>query len=41
MTEASRRRRITQGSTFEEQVGYSRAIVDDPWVFVAGTTGFD
>lgn len=32
---------ISQGSTFEEQVGYSRAIVDDPWVFVAGTTGFD
>ena len=35
------RRRISQGSTFEEQVGYSRAVVDDPWVFVAGTTGFD
>ncbi len=37
----SDRRQISQGSTFEEQVGYSRAIVDDPWVFVAGTTGFD
>lgn len=37
----SSRRRISQGSTFEEQVGYSRAVVDDPWVFVAGTTGFD
>jgi len=37
----SERTRISQGSTFEEQVGYSRAIVDDPWVFVAGTTGFD
>ena len=37
----SERRRISQGSTFEEQVGYSRAMVDDPWVFVAGTTGFD
>ena len=36
-----RRRRISQGSTFEEQVGYSRAVVDGRWVFVAGTTGFD
>lgn len=33
--------RISHGSTFEEQVGYSRAVVADPWVFVAGTTGFD
>ncbi|NND76075.1 MAG: RidA family protein [Ilumatobacter sp.] len=35
------RRRISQGSTFEQQVGYSRAVVDGRWVFVAGTTGFD
>jgi enamine deaminase RidA (YjgF/YER057c/UK114 family) len=35
------RRRISQGSTFEEQIGYSRAVVDGRWVFVAGTTGFD
>lgn len=35
------RRRISQGSTFEERVGYSRAVVDGRWVFVAGTTGFD
>ena len=35
------RTRVSQGSTFEEQVGYSRAIVDGRWVFVAGTTGFD
>lgn len=35
------RQRISQGSTFEEQVGYSRAVVDGRWVFVAGTTGFD
>lgn len=34
-------RRITTGSTFEKQVGYSRAIVCDGWVFVAGTTGYD
>lgn len=32
---------ISQGSTFEEQVGYSRAVVDGRWVFVSGTTGFD
>jgi len=35
------RKRISQGSPFEEKVGYSRAIVDGRWVFVAGTTGFD
>ncbi len=35
------RQRISQGSTFEEQASYSRAIVDGRWVFVAGTTGFD
>jgi enamine deaminase RidA (YjgF/YER057c/UK114 family) len=35
------RRRISQGSAFEEQIGYSRAVVDGRWVFVAGTTGFD
>ncbi len=35
------RERISQGSEFEESIGYSRAIVDGRWVFVAGTTGFD
>ena len=35
------RQHISQGSTFEELVGYSRAVVDGRWVFVAGTTGFD
>jgi enamine deaminase RidA (YjgF/YER057c/UK114 family) len=35
------RLRISSGSTFEEQIGYSRAIVQDNWVFVSGTTGFD
>ena len=35
------RRLISSGSTFEEQVGYSRAVADGEWVFVAGTTGFD
>ncbi len=32
---------ISQGSVFEEQIGYSRAVVDGRWVFVAGTTGYD
>ncbi len=36
-----RRRLISSGSTFEEQIGYSRAVVDGEWVFVSGTTGFD
>jgi enamine deaminase RidA (YjgF/YER057c/UK114 family) len=35
------RQRISSGSPFEASWGYSRAIVDGPWVFVAGTTGFD
>jgi enamine deaminase RidA (YjgF/YER057c/UK114 family) len=35
------RQRISQGSPFEEKIGYSRAIVDGRWVLVAGTTGFD
>jgi enamine deaminase RidA (YjgF/YER057c/UK114 family) len=32
---------ISSGSTFEAEVGYSRAVAQDGWVFVAGTTGFD
>ena len=35
------RRLIGSGSTFEAEIGYSRAVVDDEWVFVSGTTGFD
>ena len=35
------RQRISSGSTFEAQIGYSRAIVAGDWVFVSGTTGFD
>jgi enamine deaminase RidA (YjgF/YER057c/UK114 family) len=35
------RRLISSGSTFEAQIGYSRAVVDGDWVFVSGTTGFD
>ncbi|PYC73561.1 acetyltransferase [Streptomyces tateyamensis] len=39
------RRAVLSGSTFEEQIGYARAVVleDDGsrWVHVSGTTGFD
>ena len=35
------RRLISSGSTFENDIGYSRAVVDGEWVFVSGTTGFD
>jgi enamine deaminase RidA (YjgF/YER057c/UK114 family) len=35
------RRLISSGSTFEQQIGYSRAVVQGDWVFVSGTTGFD
>ena len=32
---------ISSGSSFEREIGYSRAVVDGDWVFVSGTTGFD
>ncbi len=35
------RQLISSGSPFETATGYSRAVVDGEWVFVAGTTGFD
>ena len=35
------RHHIDSGSTFEAAMGYARAVVDDDWVFVSGTTGFD
>ena len=35
------RKLISSGSTFEKQVGYSRAVVAGDWVLVSGTTGFD
>ena len=35
------RRLISSGSTFESQIGYSRAVVSGEWVFVSGTTGYD
>ena len=35
------RRHISSGSSFEREIGYSRAVVDGDWIFVSGTTGFD
>ncbi len=35
------RRLISTGSPFEHQGGYSRAVVDGDFCFVAGTTGYD
>jgi enamine deaminase RidA (YjgF/YER057c/UK114 family) len=35
------RKLISSGSTFESDIGYSRAVVDGEWCFVSGTTGFD
>ena len=35
------RRLISTGSPFELKAGYSRAVVDGDWCFVAGTTGYD
>ncbi|BCP55659.1 hypothetical protein K32_42760 [Kaistia sp. 32K] len=35
------RQRISTGSPFEKEAGYSRAVVQGPWCFVAGTTGYD
>ncbi len=36
-----KRKLISSGSSFEENIGYSRAVVQDNWVFVSGTTGYD
>jgi enamine deaminase RidA (YjgF/YER057c/UK114 family) len=35
------RQLISSGSSFEAEIGYSRAVVDGDFVFVSGTTGFD
>jgi len=34
-------KRISSGSAFEQDIGYSRIVVDGEYVFVSGTTGFD
>lgn len=33
--------RISSGSRFEDEIGYSRAIIDGDHVWVSGTTGYD
>ena len=35
------RKLISSGSSFEKEIGYSRAVVDGNWVFVSGTTGYN
>lgn len=35
------RQLISSGSTFETEIGYSRAVVVDNWIFVSGTTGYN
>ena len=35
------RKLISSGSPFEKVAGYSRAVVQDNFCFVAGTTGYD
>jgi enamine deaminase RidA (YjgF/YER057c/UK114 family) len=35
------RRLISTGSPFEKASGYSRAVIDGDFAFVAGTTGYD
>ena len=36
-----KRKLITSGSSFEEKIGYSRAVVVGDMIFVSGTTGYD
>ena len=36
-----KRRLISSGSQFEEDFAYSRAVIQGPWCFVSGTTGYD
>lgn len=38
---ASPRRLISTGSPFERTMGYSRAVVQGDWCFLAGVTGYD
>ena len=36
-----KRRLISSGSSFEDQIGYSRAVVVGDQIFVSGTTGYN
>src|SRR3546814_17296303 len=40
-SEVMTRMLISSGSPFEKTVGYSRAVVQGDWCFVAGQTGYD
>lgn len=35
------RKLVSSGSSFEAEIGYSRAVIEGDWIFVSGTTGFD
>ncbi len=35
------RRLISSGSPFEDEMAYSRAVIEGDWIFVSGTTGFN
>lgn len=35
------RQLIFDDTTFEDEIGYSRAVITGPWVHIAGTTGLD
>ncbi|KAE9370936.1 YjgF-like protein [Stipitochalara longipes BDJ] len=35
------RQLISSGSSFESEIGYSRAVVDGDFVFVSGSTGYN
>ena len=41
MSEKRSKQLISSGSTFEDKIGYSRAVVKGNWVFVSGTTGYN
>jgi enamine deaminase RidA (YjgF/YER057c/UK114 family) len=38
---AAKRKLISSGSSFEKEIGYSRAVAVGQWVFVSGCTGYD
>jgi enamine deaminase RidA (YjgF/YER057c/UK114 family) len=35
------RRRLSGAAEYERRYGYSRAVIDDPFIFISGTTGLD